>query len=70
MALNDCEIYPGVHYRDNTEYSMYAYGKGTCPNAHRLSEHILSLPMHIRLTYEDVQVVIKNILEYAKKQPE
>jgi dTDP-4-amino-4,6-dideoxygalactose transaminase len=28
------DIYGGVHYRDNIEYSMYAYAKGTCPKAH------------------------------------
>ena len=27
MALNDYEIYPGVHYGDNTEYRMYSYAK-------------------------------------------
>jgi dTDP-4-amino-4,6-dideoxygalactose transaminase len=31
----DNEIYPGVHYTDNTEYPMYAHGKGTCPNSHK-----------------------------------
>jgi len=66
MALNDCDIYPGVHYRDNTDYSMYAYGKGTCPNAARLSESILSLPMHLRLSYTDVQKIVENVLSVAE----
>jgi len=67
MALNDCEIYPGVHYRDNTDYGVYAYGKGTCPNAARLSEHILSLPMHLRLNYDDVRKIVATVLQYARK---
>lgn len=29
--LAENAIYGGVHYRDNTEYSMYLYAKGTCP---------------------------------------
>jgi len=29
--LHQHEIYPGVHYRDNTEYRMYAHASGSCP---------------------------------------
>lgn len=66
LALNECGIYPGVHYRDNTEYKMYAYGKGTCPNSLYASEHTLSLPMHMRLTREDVKYVADMVKKYAK----
>ncbi|EGJ49364.1 DegT/DnrJ/EryC1/StrS family aminotransferase [Desulfocurvibacter africanus] len=66
MALNDCEIYPGVHYRDNTEYRMYGYDAATCPNARRLSESILSLPMHLRLGHADVKQVTEVVLKYVK----
>ena len=53
-GLAEQEIYGGVHYRDNTEYLMYAYGQGTCPKAHEVSRHILTLPLHLYLTLEDV----------------
>lgn len=66
LALNECGIYPGVHYRDNTEYKMYAYGKGTCPNSLYVSEHTLSLPMHMRLSREDVKYVADMVKKYAK----
>ncbi len=66
LALNECGIYPGVHYRDNTEYRMYAYAKGTCPKAHEASEHILSLPMHMRLTFEDVKYICEMVVKYAQ----
>lgn len=66
LALNECGIYPGVHYRDNTEYKMYAYAKDTCPKAHEASEHILSLPMHMRLTFEDVKYICEMVAKYAK----
>lgn len=52
--LAEQEIYGGVHYRDNTEYPMYTYGQGTCPKAHDASKHILTLPLHLYLTLEDV----------------
>ncbi len=55
LALNEQQIYPGVHYRDNTNYPMYAHARGTCPRSQRASDRLISLPMHIRLTYADVQ---------------
>lgn len=65
-AMNKKDIYPGVHYLDNTEYEMYAYAKGTCGKAHRLSERILSLPMHLRLTKEDVEHIARVVIEHVK----
>lgn len=53
------EIYGGVHYRDNTEYSMYLYANGTCPKAHEVSQHIITLPMHMWLTDEEIDVIIQ-----------
>jgi len=59
--LNTQQIYPGVHYRDNTLYKMYKYGYGSCPNAHKLSQQIISLPLHMGLTDEEIKYVIKNV---------
>ncbi|MCQ2361636.1 MAG: DegT/DnrJ/EryC1/StrS family aminotransferase [Acidaminococcaceae bacterium] len=52
-------IYAGVHYRDNTEYAMYSYAHGTCPHAHSVSDHLITLPMHLWMTDGDVGKVIK-----------
>lgn len=65
--LNEHEIYPGVHYVDNTQYRMFSYAKGTCPNAAYISDHVISLPMHMRLTYENIQAVIKTVVDYVIK---
>ena len=65
LALNEHEIYPGVHYRDNTEYRMYASGKGNCPNAHAASNEILSLPMHMGVSRKDVDRIAELIVRYA-----
>ena len=62
MAAHD--IYGGVHYRDNTEYLPYRYAKGTCPNAAELSEHLITMPLHMWLTDEDVQTIIKVVNEF------
>lgn len=67
LALNQQSIFPGVHYVDNTEYKMYRYADGTCPNARYYSNHIISLPMHMQLTYEDVQRIIRAVSEAAKE---
>jgi dTDP-4-amino-4,6-dideoxygalactose transaminase len=55
-------VYPGVHYRDNTLYKMYAYANGTCPKSHEASEHLISLPMHMRLNYNQVKFVAETLL--------
>lgn len=51
-------IYGGVHYRDNTEYGMYQYANGTCPRAHEVGQHIITLPLHMWLTDEEVGQII------------
>ena len=66
LALNEAEIYPGVHYRDNREYRMFAREIDDCPNATRMNNRIISLPLHLRLTYQDVQKVIRDVKAYAK----
>ena len=68
VALNDNAVYPGVHYRDNTEYSMYQYAGGTCPRAREISRKILSLPLHLRMTKNDVDHVSELVIKHAGKQ--
>ena len=65
LRLNADGIYPGVHYTDNTKYRMYQYDKGKCPRAAYASEHILSLPMHLDLTYEDIRFIAETVISYA-----
>ena len=56
----------GVHYRDNTEYSVFSFGQGTCPNAHKLSQHLITMPLHMWLTNEDVKRIIEKVNEFVK----
>lgn len=60
------DIYGGVHYRDNTEYSMYKYANGTCPHAHEVSQHLITLPLHMWLTDEDVEKIIDVVNNFVK----
>lgn len=59
--LNSHGIYPGVHYRNNTSYKMYKSHIDSCPNASVLSESIISLPLHLRMTDDDVQYIIDTV---------
>lgn len=67
-ALNDQEIYPGVHYRANVEYRMYRHAKGQCKQADAYSKEILSLPLHLRMTYEHVLKVTQTIEAFYNTQ--
>jgi len=64
--LNMNGIYPGVHYRDNTKYQMYNDYYGTCPYSHQVSEKIISLPLHLNLTDDDIFYVIDKVVEANK----
>lgn len=66
MALNEFEIYPGVHYRDNTEYALYSFGAGSCPTAHQISKEVISLPMHMGVTKQDVQFIVDKLKAVVK----
>lgn len=65
--LNSKGIYPGVHYRDNTNYKMYGQKEGLCVNSYTKSQGLISLPLHLNLTNEDVNYVINSIIEINKK---
>lgn len=54
----------GVHYLPNTHYPMYAEQR--CPVAERLSEQIITLPIHLRLTDDDITYVADTIKEFYR----
>ncbi len=55
--LHQNAIYPGVHYCDNTEYAMYRYALDTCPNAKKIAQEVISLPLHLHLTNQDIEKI-------------
>jgi dTDP-4-amino-4,6-dideoxygalactose transaminase len=54
VGLNDREIYPGVHYQDNTAYAMYGREGEHCPRSSAASQRIISLPLHLGLEDQHV----------------
>ena len=67
VALNQANIFPGMHYRDNTFYRMYESGRDICPRAHAASDQIISLPMHMRLTAEQVHYVAAQLKQIVNQ---
>jgi dTDP-4-amino-4,6-dideoxygalactose transaminase len=65
LALNRMSIFPGVHYRCNTEYRMYRYARGSCPIAEEKAARIVSLPIHLGLTKQDIDYISENVTKYA-----
>ena len=59
-------IYPGVHYRQNNEYKPFQT-KDTFEKSQYYSDHILSLPLHLELDFDDVDRVCKVLLSYDSK---
>ena len=45
---------------------MYRYAEGTCPKARDISEHIITLPMHMWLSDEEVQVIANIVNDFVK----
>ena len=61
--LYENEIYPGVHYVDNTLYRMYGYANGSCPNAHRYSDELITLPIHLGIEEDDCVRIVEILKE-------
>ena len=67
LGLNQTHIGPGVHYTSNTEYPMYSYAKGSVPNAEKMDDKIISLPMHLELTKADIDGISHKVINLVTK---
>jgi dTDP-4-amino-4,6-dideoxygalactose transaminase len=64
--LNECGIYPGVHYNDNTNYKPYISSQNSCPKAKEYSDRVISLPLNLNLMPEDVEYVSDQLIKICK----
>jgi dTDP-4-amino-4,6-dideoxygalactose transaminase len=46
---------------------MYEYALGTCPFSQTISEKVISLPLHLKLTNDDVKYIIDKTIEAISK---
>jgi len=58
------QIYPGVHYIDNSTYHLYDYPGSNETSTRYYSSRILSLPLHLRLIEEDIDIIVNCIREF------
>ena len=65
--LSANQVFPGVHYRQNTDYEVFST-KSKLPNSEYFSKRILSLPIHLGLSFEDIDKVSKILLEGIDSQ--
>ena len=61
--LSERGIYCGVHYLDNTKYPMYNYSHGSCKNTQDISSELISLPLHLHMSHEDVRRIVEEIAD-------
>ena len=67
-ALDAENICCNVHYIPTYYFPYYekmGYKRGICPNAEKLYEEIISLPLYYAMTDEDVESVIKAVCKIA-----
>ena len=60
--LSKEEIYCGVHYIANHQYSIYEKYKADVVNTNRYSSTLISLPMHLGLNEDDAIYITEKIL--------
>lgn len=56
--LKEHDIAPGVHYVLSNSYPVYGSCTGETPMAQSCAERLISLPLHLELTDEDIQRVV------------
>ena len=65
--LHDKMIYPGVHYIDNRVYNMFEQKEDKCKKATFYSDRIISLPLHLNLSDEDIIRICSSLKEIFRK---
>lgn len=65
--LRDQGITTNVLFPDNTDYPMYEYAKGSCPRAAAATSSLLTLPVHLKLTYEHVALIASKLNEAVRE---
>lgn len=67
--FKEADIPTGMHYKPNHLLSLFGGGYPSLPNAEKLYQEIVTLPLHPGLTEEDVAIccnLLKNILSEVK----
>jgi len=63
LSLNNCGIYPGVHYKTNAAYKIFNQSIEDTPKATRFSDSVLALPIHLNMTKKDVEFISEKLIQ-------
>lgn len=61
--LKDCDIETGINYVPNHLHPLYATDRVNLPHTEQALEEILTLPLHFGLSDDDVETVIKAVIQ-------
>lgn len=53
---------PALECIDEEDYVSFAYSKAACPTAQRVADHIINLPLHPKVTQEEIREICKVVL--------
>ena len=71
--LREKNIGVNVHYIPvywNPYYEKLGYKKGLCPNVEEIYKQIITLPLHPKMTNEDVEYIIKSLKDIIRELKE
>jgi dienelactone hydrolase len=57
VMINAATSAQGMSYLPGLRHNMYSYDYGKCPHAHKISQDIITLPLHLELTREDIEKI-------------
>ncbi|MBW8308958.1 MAG: DegT/DnrJ/EryC1/StrS family aminotransferase [Candidatus Paracaedibacteraceae bacterium] len=60
------KIETGIHYQAN--HLLTKYKQSGCPRSEYFSDNILTLPLHVNLTDEDIKYITMQILDFLKHE--
>ncbi|MBL4889675.1 MAG: DegT/DnrJ/EryC1/StrS family aminotransferase, partial [Candidatus Lindowbacteria bacterium] len=63
QALIDNDIQAGIHYKPNHLLTLYRRSEEKLPVAEQLYEELLTLPLHPALSSDDVDTVVKTLIQ-------
>ncbi|MDA8836276.1 DegT/DnrJ/EryC1/StrS aminotransferase family protein [Candidatus Pelagibacter bacterium] len=66
--LNDCGVQTSIHYKPIHKLKFYEKPNFKLKNLDKISDHILSLPIHPKLSLIDQKYIIKNIKYFINKE--
>lgn len=70
IKMAECGVACNVHYKPlpmMTAYKAYGWDINDFPNAYKLYENEITLPLHTKLSDEDVDYIIENFTEIVKE---